>query len=163
MGGGSNAIGIFQGFLDLDKVKIIGVEAGGSSLDPGENAASLTIGKKGIFQGALSYVLQNDDSQIEDVHSISAGLDYPGIGPQHSYLKDSGRVEYKCIFDKEALLAFKELTREEGIVPALESSHALAYVLQNAKLFKGKSVLVNLSGRGDKDMGIIENQKVVEL
>ena len=163
VGGGSNAIGIFQGFLDMTDVKLIGVEAGGRSLDPGENAASLTIGKKGIFQGALSYVLQNDDSQIEDVHSISAGLDYPGIGPQHSYLKDSSRVEYKYIFDKEALLAFKELTREEGIVPALESSHALAYVLQNAKLFKGKNVLVNLSGRGDKDMGIIEKQKVVEL
>ncbi len=162
VGGGSNAIGIFQGFLDTD-VKIIGVEAGGRSLDPGENSATLTGGKRGIFQGTLSYLLQDERMQMQDVHSVSAGLDYPGVGPQHSYLHDTGRVEYVHIFDDSALHAFKELTRLEGIIPALESSHALAYVLDNSERFSGKNVLVNLSGRGDKDFPIIEKYLSEEL
>ncbi len=162
VGGGSNAIGIFQGFLDTD-VRLIGVEAGGRSLDPGENSATLTKGKKGIFQGTLSYLLQNEKMQMQDVHSVSAGLDYPGVGPQHSFLHDTGRVEYVHIFDDSALNSFKELTRLEGIIPALESSHALAYVLDSSDRFKGKNVLVNLSGRGDKDFPIIEKYLAEEL
>ena len=162
VGGGSNAIGIFQGFLDTD-VKIIGVEAGGTSLEPGKNSATLSIGSRGIFQGALSYLLQNDNQQVEDVHSVSAGLDYPGVGPQHAYLKETGRVDYKHVFDKQALRAFKELVKYEGIFPALESSHALAYVLENNDHFKGKNVLVNLSGRGDKDFGIIDKYNLEEI
>lgn len=156
VGGGSNAIGIFQGFLDMPEVELIGVEAGGRSLGPGDNAATLTRGKPGIFQGALSYLLQDDHCQVEGVHSVSAGLDYAGIGPEHSFLKDSGRVTYTHAFDDRALWAFHELTRREGIIPALESSHALACALDGAEKFRGKRVLVNLSGRGDKDLGIIE-------
>ncbi len=155
VGGGSNAIGMFQGFLETE-VKMIGVEAGGRSLDPGENSATLTKGKKGIFQGTLSYLLQDEKMQMLDVHSVSAGLDYPGVGPQHAFLRDSGRVEYVHIFDDSALNAFRELTRLEGIIPALESSHALAYVLDNSERFRDSNVLVNLSGRGDKDFPIIE-------
>lgn len=155
VGGGSNAIGMFQAFLETP-VGIIGVEAGGRSLDPGENSATLVRGKKGIFQGTLSYLLQNDNFQTEDVHSVSAGLDYPGVGPQHAFLRDSGRVEYTAVFDNRALHAFRELTRLEGIIPALESSHALAYVIDNRERFAGKNVLVCLSGRGDKDFGIVD-------
>ncbi len=156
VGGGSNAMGIFQGFLDLPEVALVGVEAGGRSLDPGENAATLSLGIPGIFQGALSYLLQDEHFQVQDVHSVSAGLDYAGIGPQHAYLKESGRVTYTHVFDHGALTAFHELTRLEGIMPALESSHALAWALANAEKLSGKRVLVNLSGRGDKDLGIIE-------
>jgi len=155
VGGGSNAIGIFEGFLDSD-ARIIGVEAGGRSLNSGDNSATLSLGKKGIFQGSLSYLLENGSLQVEEVHSVSAGLDYPGVGPQHSYLKDSGRVEYRYSFDAQALAACRELTRMEGIIPALESSHALAYVFENSGEFAGKNVLVNLSGRGDKDFEIID-------
>ncbi len=162
VGGGSNAIGIFQGFLDTD-VNLIGVEAAGRSLDAGDNAATLTLGKKGIFQGALSYVLQNDNCQIMDVHSVSAGLDYPGIGPEHSFLKDSGRVNYSYVFDNQALKAFQETTRLEGIIPALESSHAIAYVLENSSKFKNSNVLINLSGRGDKDFNIVDKIDLEEL
>ncbi len=158
VGGGSNAIGIFQGFMDKKSVKLTGVEAGGRSLKEGDHAATLTLGRKGIFQGSLSYLLQNKDGQVLDVHSISAGLDYPGIGPQHAYLKDSGRVNYVPAFDQDVLHAFFELTKMEGIFPALESSHALAYVFKNSASLKGKKVLVNLSGRGDKDFGIIDQQ-----
>ncbi|OHD67768.1 MAG: tryptophan synthase subunit beta [Spirochaetes bacterium RBG_16_49_21] len=156
VGGGSNALGIFQGFLELSAVELIGVEAGGRSLDPGQNAATLTLGSRGIFQGALSYLLQDGFCQVRDVHSVSAGLDYAGVGPQHSFLKDSGRVTYTCVFDGQALNAFHELTRLEGILPALESAHAVAYALEHAQDLRGKRVLVNLSGRGDKDLGIIE-------
>ncbi len=156
VGGGSNAIGIFQGFLDMPGVELIGVEAGGRSLGPGDNAATLTRGRPGIFQGALSYLLQDDHCQVEDVHSVSAGLDYAGIGPEHSFLKYSGRVAYTHAFDDRVIAAFHELSRREGIIPALESSHALAWALDNAGRFRGKRVLVNLSGRGDKDLGIIE-------
>jgi tryptophan synthase beta chain len=163
VGGGSNAIGIFQGFLDLPEVKLIGVEAGGRSLGPGDNAATLSLGTRGIFQGALSYLLQDNNCQVQDVHSVSAGLDYAGIGPQHSYLKDTGRVRYNHVFDDQALAAFHELTRLEGIIPALESSHALAWALAHAEELRGKNVLVNLSGRGDKDLGIIEQQNREEL
>ncbi len=163
VGGGSNAIGIFQGFLDLPGVELVGVEAGGRSLDPGENAATLSRGRPGIFQGALSYLLQDEHCQVEKVHSVSAGLDYAGIGPEHAYLKDSGRVAYTHVFDGRALAAFHELTRMEGIIPALESSHALAWALDNAAVLKGKRVLVNLSGRGDKDLGIIERAYREEL
>ena len=159
VGGGSNAMGIYQGFLDLPEVALIGVEAGGRSLAPGDNAATLTLGTRGIFQGALSYLLQDKNFQVQDVHSVSAGLDYAGIGPQHSFLKDSGRVRYESVNDKDALRAFHELTRIEGIIPALESSHALAWALTRADELRGKRVLVNLSGRGDKDLGIIEQQK----
>lgn len=156
VGGGSNAMGVFQGFLDLSSVELIGVEAGGRSLEQGQNAATLSLGTRGIFQGALSYLLQNKFQQVQDVHSVSAGLDYAGIGPQHSFLKDSGRVKYTHVFDGRAVKAFHELTRMEGILPALESAHAVAYALDHAGALQGKQVLVNLSGRGDKDLGIIE-------
>ncbi len=163
VGGGSNAMGIFQGFIEEKNVALIGVEAGGRSLTPGENAATLSIGTKGIFQGTLSYLLQDKNHQVCDVHSVSAGLDYPGIGPQHAFLKDSGRVEYAPVFDSQALKAFRELSRLEGIIPALESSHALAYILEHADVFKGKNILVNISGRGDKDLGIVEKFNLEEL
>ncbi len=154
VGGGSNAIGIFKGFLK-DKVKLIGVEAGGVTGDPGKHAMSIGKGEKGIFQGSLSYVIQNDNFQINDVHSISAGLDYPGIGPEHAYLNDIRRVKYVSASDNDALFGFYELSRKEGIIPALESSHAVGYVLKNREKFKNKIVLINLSGRGDKDIGIV--------
>jgi tryptophan synthase beta chain len=156
VGGGSNAMGIFQGFLDSRDVALVGVEAGGRSLGPGNNAATLSLGTRGIFQGALSYLLQDSNCQVQDVHSVSAGLDYAGIGPQHSYLKDTGRVRYTTVSDKQALAAFHELTRLEGIIPALESSHALAWALEHADELRNKHVLINLSGRGDKDLGIVE-------
>ena len=156
VGGGSNAMGIFQGFLDNRDVALVGVEAGGRSLGPGDNAATLSLGTRGIFQGALSYLLQDANCQVQDVHSVSAGLDYAGIGPQHSFLKDTGRVRYTTVSDKQALAAFHELTRLEGIIPALESSHALAWALEHAGELQGKHVLINLSGRGDKDLGIVE-------
>ena len=152
VGGGSNAIGIFRAFLK-DNVELIGVEAGG--IDDEKNAMSIKKGKKGIFQGSLSYVLQNENFQIKDVHSISAGLDYPGIGPEHAYLHSINRVKYVSVKDEEALKGFYECVRNEGIIPALESSHAIGYVLANKEEFKGKKVLINLSGRGDKDLGIL--------
>ena len=154
VGGGSNAAGIFKPFVD-EKVGLIGVEAGGSSNKLGKNAASLNYSSPGIFQGAFSYVLQDESGQILDTESISAGLDYPGVGPFHSYLKDRGRAEYVTASDSEALNGFYELTRLEGIIPALESSHALGYVLKNKEHFKESTILVNLSGRGDKDLDIV--------
>ena len=154
VGGGSNAAGIFKPFVD-EKVGLIGVEAGGSSNKLGKNAASLNYGSPGIFQGAFSYILQEESGQILDTESISAGLDYPGVGPFHSYLNDSGRAEYVTASDSEALNGFYELTRLEGIIPALESSHALGYVLKNKEHFKESTILVNLSGRGDKDLDIV--------
>ncbi len=162
VGGGSNAIGIFQGFLDQTGVELVGVEAGGISLEQGMNAATLSLGTRGIFQGALSYLLQNGFQQVQDVQSVSAGLDYPGIGPQHSFLKDRDRVKYTHVFDGGAVNAFHELTRLEGIFPALESSHAVAYALDHANELRGKRVLINLSGRGDKDLGIIEKYMAEE-
>lgn len=156
VGGGSNAIGIFSGFMEDKNVKMIGVEAGGTSLDLGKHAATLTAGRVGILHGALSYLLQDEYGQVADVHSISAGLDYPGVGPEHSYLKDKKRVSYDVCFDNEAISAFRLLSRAEGIIPALESSHAVGYVMKNREKFKDKTVIINLSGRGDKDLGIIK-------
>ncbi|AEA34521.1 tryptophan synthase subunit beta [Hippea maritima] len=156
VGGGSNAIGIFKGFLKDKGVELYGIEAGGEGLELGKHSAALTAGRPGIMHGALSYLLQNEDGQVAEVHSISAGLDYPGVGPEHSFLKDSGRVRYGVCFDNEALEAFNMLSRLEGIIPALESSHALGYLIKNRESFVNKTVIVNLSGRGDKDLPILE-------
>ncbi|HIQ32323.1 MAG TPA: tryptophan synthase subunit beta [Methanothermococcus okinawensis] len=153
VGGGSNAIGIFHEFLDYREVRLIGVEAAGEGLDTDRHAATLLRGRKGILHGMYSYFLQDEDGQIRTTHSISAGLDYPGVGPEHAYLKDIGRVEYVGVTDREALNAFLELSRVEGIIPALESSHALAYAMKIAKeMDKDEIIIVNLSGRGDKDL-----------
>jgi tryptophan synthase beta chain len=152
VGGGSNAAGIFYPFIDDAEVKMIGVEAGGRSSALGQHAATLTAGKPGVLHGSLSYVLQNDDGQTADVHSCSAGLDYPGVGPEHAYWKDSGRVRYTSITDDEALQAFQLLAKLEGILPALETAHAISEVAKLAPtLGKDKVIIVNLSGRGDKD------------
>ena len=158
VGGGSNAIGIFRGFVNDKEVNLIGVEAGGTSDESGHHSKTLCLGKPGILHGALSYLLQNENNQVSLVHSISAGLDYPGVGPEHSFLKETGRAHYVSANDEEALFAFRELSKKEGIIPALESSHALAYVLKNKERFQGDRVVVNLSGRGDKDMGILERE-----
>ena len=157
VGGGSNAIGIFRAFLEDNEVELYGVEAGGVSDKIGENARTLAKGRKGIFQGSLSYVVQDEYSQIIDVYSISAGLDYPGIGPEHAYLNETGRAKYVSCTDDEAMNAVFELLKTEGILPALESSHALGYVIKNADKFRDKNLLICLSGRGDKDITIIEN------
>jgi len=152
VGGGSNAAGIFAPFAADAGVKLIGVEAGGRGTALGQHAASLTAGRPGILHGSLSYVLQDDDGQTADVHSVSAGLDYPGVGPEHAYWKDTGRVQYVSITDAEALAAFRLLAELEGIIPALESAHAFAHLAKLApKLAKDQIVIVNLSGRGDKD------------
>ena len=153
VGGGSNAMGIFYPYIDHADVKLIGVEAAGEGIETGRHAASLTGGSPGVLHGNRTYLLQDDDGQIIETHSISAGLDYPGVGPEHAWLKDAHRAEYVPITDKEALQAFHDLCRMEGIIPALESSHALAYACKLAPtLPKDKILLVNLSGRGDKDM-----------
>jgi tryptophan synthase beta subunit len=152
IGGGSNAIGIFNAFLD-DPVTLIGVEAGGTSFTPGEHAARFHGGKPGVFHGCYTYLLQNEEGQIQPTHSISAGLDYPAIGPEHASLHDENRVEYVSCNDKEALHAFELLSQTEGIIPALESAHALGYLIREASRFK--TVVVNLSGRGDKDLPTI--------
>ncbi|HEV7309269.1 tryptophan synthase subunit beta [Ensifer sp.] len=153
VGGGSNAIGIFHPFLDDKSVKIVGVEAGGKGIDGDEHCASITAGSPGVLHGNRTYLLQDGDGQIKEGHSISAGLDYPGIGPEHAWLNDVGRVEYVPIMDHEALEAFQTLTRLEGIIPALEPSHALAEVIKRApKMGKDEIILMNLSGRGDKDI-----------
>ena len=153
VGGGSNAIGLFHPFLDDRSVQIVGVEAGGKGLEGDEHCASLTAGSPGVLHGNRTYLLQNSDGQIMDGHSISAGLDYPGIGPEHSWLKESGRVEYVPIMDTEALEAFQLLTRLEGIIPALEPAHALAEVIKRApKMGKDQIIVMNLCGRGDKDI-----------
>ncbi|HHF7343770.1 TPA: tryptophan synthase subunit beta [Legionella feeleii] len=153
VGGGSNAMGLFYPFLDDKSVVIYGVEAGGKGIETGEHAASLIAGKPGVLHGNRTYLLCDEHGQIKDTHSISAGLDYPGVGPEHAYLKDSGRAHYVAINDDEALDAFRTLTRIEGIIPALESSHAVAYAMKLAKTMSPQqSIVVNLSGRGDKDM-----------
>jgi tryptophan synthase beta chain len=153
IGGGSNAIGIFHPFLEDKSVKLIGVEASGHGLDTRAHAASLTKGSPGVLHGCRSYLLQTADGQINEAHSISAGLDYPGIGPEHAWLHDTGRVEYVSITDEEALDAFQQLARLEGILPALESAHALAHVFKIAPMMdKDKLLVMNLSGRGDKDI-----------
>ncbi|ADQ45895.1 tryptophan synthase, beta subunit [Caldicellulosiruptor kronotskyensis 2002] len=158
VGGGSNAIGIFSAFLEDHEVKLIGVEGAGEGIHTGKTAATLCSGSVGILHGAKTYILQDEEGQILNTHSISAGLDYPGVGPEHAYLKETGRVEYVGATDKEAVDAFLLLTRLEGIIPALESSHALAEVIKRAKmgLFKTSDiVVVNLSGRGDKDINTV--------
>jgi tryptophan synthase beta chain len=153
VGGGSNAIGLFHPFLDDESVRIVGVEAGGKGLQGEEHCASLTAGSPGVLHGNRTYLLQDSDGQIKEGHSISAGLDYPGIGPEHSWLKDMGRVEYVPILDTEALEAFQLLTRTEGIIPALEPAHALAEVVKRApKMDKDQIIVMNLCGRGDKDI-----------
>lgn len=158
VGGGSNAIGLFTPFLD-DDVTIWGVEPAGRGLTDGDHAATLTLGKPGVIHGFKCYVLQDEDGEPAKVYSVASGLDYPGVGPQHSYLKDMERVNYDYINDKEAIDAFFELSRREGIIPAIESSHAVAYAIKLAKkLGKDKTILVNLSGRGDKDIDfVVEN------
>lgn len=155
VGGGSNAMGIFSAFLK-DKVNLIGVEAAGLGLNTAHHAATLCRGSVGVLHGSKSYILQDDDGQIKIAHSISAGLDYPGVGPEHAYLKDIGRVKYEAVTDKDALAGFRMLTETEGIIPALESSHAIAHAIKLAKrLRKNNTILVCLSGRGDKDMDIV--------
>src|SRR5213080_383984 len=156
VGGGSNAMGIFSAFLDDAGVELVGVEAAGAGLASGHHAASLARGRPGVFHGSLSYLLQNADGQVQPAHSVSAGLDYPGVGPEHAYLKDSGRVLYEAVTDRQALEAFALLSRLEGILPALESAHAVAWVLGRRGRFRaGDLVVLNLSGRGDKDVAMV--------
>jgi tryptophan synthase beta chain len=153
VGGGSNAMGLFWPFIGDRRVRIVGVEPGGHGIATGKHGASLGSGAVGVLHGSMSYVLQNDDGQVAEAHSISAGLDYPGVGPEHSYYKDAGRFEYVSVTDQEALEGFKALTRLEGIMPALESSHAVAHAMRvAARMKKTQSVLIGLSGRGDKDV-----------
>ena len=163
VGGGSNAIGLFSGFVDDRNVGLIGVEAAGEGLE-GKHAATLTKGRPGVLHGALSYLLQDEWGQVQEAHSISAGLDYPGVGPEHSYLKDLERAQYVAVTDKEALEGFDLLTRSEGIIPALEPSHALAHIAKIApKMKKDQVILLLLSGRGDKDLNTIAKARGIEL
>ncbi|MBI1846949.1 MAG: tryptophan synthase subunit beta [Candidatus Rokubacteria bacterium] len=156
VGGGSNAIGLFHPFIGDRRVRIVGVEAGGHGVATGRHGASLSAGRVGVLHGCMSYLLQNDDGQIAEAHSISAGLDYPGVGPEHAYYKDTGRFEFVSITDEEALEGFHALARLEGIMPALESSHAVAHAMRLAKqLSRSKVIVVGLSGRGDKDVHVI--------
>jgi len=153
VGGGSNAMGIFRGFVDDGEVELVGVEAAGAGLESGRHAASLTAGRPGVLHGSLSYLLQDRDGQISPAHSVSAGLDYPGVGPEHAQLKDTGRARYETVTDEEALEAFQSLSRLEGIIPALESAHAVAWVLREGVRYGDRGpILVSLSGRGDKDV-----------
>ncbi|MFC2075641.1 tryptophan synthase subunit beta [candidate division KSB1 bacterium] len=164
VGGGSNAIGLFHPFLDMPEVRKIGVEAGGLGLETGQHAATLSKGRPGVLHGSYSYLLQDDDGQVAPVHSISAGLDYPGVGPQHSDLQDRSLVEYVSVTDHEALAAFEHLSQSEGIIPALESAHALAYVERIAReMTEDTAIVVNLSGRGDKDLHTYMKEKSDEF
>ncbi len=164
VGGGSNAMGLFYPYIADDKVRLIGVEAAGEGLATGRHAASLCAGKPGVLHGNRTYLLQDANGQIIETHSISAGLDYPGVGPEHAWLKDSGRAEYVAVSDGEALEAFHALARKEGILPALESAHAVAHAMKIAPTMpKDAIVLVNLSGRGDKDMHTVASRSGIEL
>ena len=164
VGGGSNSIGLFNSFINKPSVNLIGVEAGGHGISTGEHSASLTSGEIGVLHGSMSYILQDSNGQIAEAHSISAGLDYPGVGPEHSYLKDTKRAKYTSITDAEALNGFKILCSTEGIIPALESSHAIAEVIKIApKLSNNKTILVGLSGRGDKDLETVAKELNVKL
>ncbi len=164
VGGGSNAIGLFYPFLDDKDVAIYGVEAGGLGLETGRHAAPLNAGRPGVLHGNRTYLMEDDNGQIIETHSISAGLDYPGVGPEHSWLKDSGRAKYVVINDDEALQAFHDLTKIEGIMPALESSHALAYAAKLApKMKKDEIIILNLSGRGDKDIQTVATLEGITL
>ncbi|OIK09562.1 tryptophan synthase subunit beta [Bacillus sp. MUM 116] len=157
IGGGSNAMGMFYPFIEDEEVKLYGVEAAGQGIETGFHAASLTSGKPGVLHGALMYLLQDEDGQIIEAHSISAGLDYPGIGPEHSYLHESGRAIYNSITDQEALDSFQLLSRQEGIIPALESAHAVAFAIKlAAKMKESEQIVVCLSGRGDKDVDAVK-------
>jgi len=156
VGGGSNAMGAFHPFIPHKEVRLIGVEAGGLGLQSGKHAATLCAGRPGVLHGNRTYLMQDENGQIIETHSISAGLDYPGVGPEHAWLKDTGRAEYVAVTDDEALEAFHLLCRVEGIIPALESSHAVAHAMKMARdMPKDKVLLVNLSGRGDKDMNTV--------
>jgi len=164
VGGGSNAMGIFYHYIPVDGVRLIGVEAAGLGLASGKHAASLTAGRPGVLHGNRTYLLQDEHGQIIETHSISAGLDYPGVGPEHAWLKDTGRAEYATITDDEALKAFHDLCHYEGIIPALESSHALAHAAKLAPgMSKDKILLVNLSGRGDKDMHTVAEKSGIQF
>jgi tryptophan synthase beta chain len=164
VGGGSNAMGIFHPYIGVPGVRLVGVEAAGDGLDTGRHSASLTAGRPGVLHGNRTYLLQDEDGQIIETHSVSAGLDYPGVGPEHAWLKDTARAEYVGITDAEALEAFHKLCRLEGIIPALESSHALAYAAKLAPtLPKDKILLVNLSGRGDKDMHTVAERSGLQF
>lgn len=164
VGGGSNAMGLFYPFLEDPSVKIFGVEAGGHGLATGHHSASLLAGRPGVLHGNRTYLLCDDHGQIQDTYSISAGLDYPGVGPEHAYLKDIGRVEYVVIDDEEALDAFRVLAKIEGIIPALESSHAVAYAMKLAsQMSSEQSILVNLSGRGDKDIHTVADMDGISV
>jgi tryptophan synthase beta chain len=164
VGGGSNAIGLFHPFLAEREVALWGVEAAGEGLDTGHHAAPLCAGKPGVLHGNRTYLMEDRDGQIIETHSISAGLDYPGVGPEHAWLKDSGRASYVSVTDDEALTAFHALTRIERIIPALESSHALAYAADLARgMAKDKIIVVNLSGRGDKDMHTVAAREGIRL
>jgi len=156
VGGGSNAMGAFYPFIPHKEVRLIGVEAGGLGLQTGKHAATLCAGRPGVLHGNRTYLMQDENGQIMETHSISAGLDYPGVGPEHAWLKDTGRAEYVAVTDDEALEAFHLLCRVEGIIPALESSHAVAHAMKIARdMPRDKVLLVNLSGRGDKDMNTV--------
>jgi tryptophan synthase beta chain len=164
VGGGSNAMGIFYPYIQHEGVRLIGVEAAGRGLDSGKHAASISAGSPGVLHGNRTYLLQDDDGQIIETHSVSAGLDYPGVGPEHAYLHDIGRAEYVSVTDDEALAAFHHLCRHEGIIPALESSHALAYAMKIAPTMRSdQHLLVNLSGRGDKDIGTVADLSGAEF
>ena len=164
VGGGSNAIGLFHPFLDDEGVEIYGVEAGGEGIATGKHAAPLCAGRPGVLHGNRTYLMEDDNGQIIETHSISAGLDYPGVGPEHAWLKDSGRVLYTSVTDEEAMTAFHHLTRTEGIMPALESSHALAYAHKLAPRYSPEeSIIVNLSGRGDKDIATVAALEGIEI
>jgi len=164
VGGGSNAIGLFHAFINDADVRLVGVEAAGRGLDTGEHAAPLNAGRVGVLHGNRTYLMQDDDGQIVETHSISAGLDYPGVGPEHSYLKDIHRAEYDAVTDDEAMAAFRLLNRSEGILPALESSHAIAWVAKKAKeLGPELVVVINLSGRGDKDILTVAEIDGIEI
>jgi tryptophan synthase beta chain len=164
VGGGSNAMGIFHPYIADEKVRLIGVEAAGHGLESGKHAATLCAGKPGVLHGNRTYLLQDENGQIIETHSISAGLDYPGVGPEHAWLKDSGRAEYVSVTDEDALQAFHDLCRLEGIIPALESAHALAYAAKLApRMKKDQALLVNLSGRGDKDMHTVAEKSGIKF
>ena len=164
VGGGSNAMGLFYEFIGDESVKLVGVEAGGRGIDTGEHASTLVAGDVGVLHGSMSYLLQDEDGQVHEAHSISAGLDYPGVGPEHSWLKDTGRAEYVSVTDDQALEGFELLCRTEGIIPALEPSHALYYLSQLApKLDRDQVILLGLSGRGDKDMDTVAGALGVEI
>ena len=164
VGGGSNAMGLFYPFLEISTTDLVGVEAGGLGLDTGKHAAPLNAGSEGVLHGMRTYLMQDDKGQIQDTHSIAAGLDYPGVGPEHAWLKDIGRANYTTANDQEALDAFKELTLVEGIMPALETAHALAYVKKKAPSMDSEQVIVvNVSGRGDKDINTVANIEGIEL